>query len=385
MSRTLDLLLLNWQDRENPQAGGAEVHLHEVFGRLAARGHRITLLCSGWKGAPRRAELDGIEVHRVGARHSFAVRAVPYYLRVLSDRPCDLVVEDLNKIPLYAPLWARAPVVVLAHHLFGATAFREASFPMAAAVWLAERGIPRVYRHVPIQAVSESTAQDLIGRGIPRERIIVIHNGVDLRRFRPDPSVPKFESPTFLYFGRLKKYKGLETLLRAVGRLVGRGESVYLFIAGRGDHEDRLKELTRRLGLSSVVEFRGFVSEEEKIRLLRRVWAAVHPSPKEGWGITNIEAAACGTPVIASDAPGLRDSVADGASGLLVPHGDAEALADAMERLVWEPGLRARLARGALEFAQRFSWDRAADETEAHLRRAAEGRSAGVREGAPWA
>ena len=71
------------------------------------------------------------------------------------------------------------------------------------------------------------------------------------------------------------------------------------------------------------MRFHGFVSEEEKLALLRRTWANLFPSPKEGWGITVMEAAACGTPSLASDSPGLRDSVRDGETGYLVPHGDA--------------------------------------------------------------
>lgn len=384
MSRPLDLLLLNWQDRENPQAGGAEVHLHEIFGRLAARGHRVTLLCSGWKGAPARTRLDGIEVHRVGGRHSFAWKAVPYFRQALRDRPFDLVVEDINKIPLYAPLWAPAPVVALVPHLFGSTAFREAPLALAAAVWLSERPLPWAYRRVPVQVISRSTAEDLVARGVPRENITVIHPGVDPERFRPDLGVPKFESPVFVYVGRIKRYKGLETVLDAVARLVQVGESVYFIVAGKGDHEPALRAAVARRGLSTVVEFRGYIPEGEKVDLLRRAWAAIYPSPKEGWGITNIEAAACGTPVLASDSPGLRDSVAHGVSGLLVPHAEADALADAMERIIWEPGLRERLSRGALEFAKGFSWDRAADETEAHLLRVA-ARRAPRQEDALWA
>ena len=80
----LHLLVINWQDRKNPQAGGAEIHLHEIFGRLASRGHRIVLLCSGWKGARRIEEVDGLHVHRVGGRHTFTLRAARYYRRHLS-------------------------------------------------------------------------------------------------------------------------------------------------------------------------------------------------------------------------------------------------------------------------------------------------------------
>jgi hypothetical protein len=111
---SLDVLVVNWQDRENPQAGGAEAHLHEVFGRLARSGHRVTLLCSGFEGAPSRATLDGIEVHRVGGRHSFAALARRYFARHLARHPFDVVVEDLNKIPLFTPRWTDRPVVPLA-------------------------------------------------------------------------------------------------------------------------------------------------------------------------------------------------------------------------------------------------------------------------------
>jgi glycosyltransferase involved in cell wall biosynthesis len=119
------------------------------------------------------------------------------------------------------------------------------------------------------------------------------------------------------------------------------------------------------------VEFRGFVSEDEKLELFRRAWVHVLTSPKEGWGITNLEAAACGTPTVASDSPGLRDSVLEGETGFLVPHGDVARLAGRIRALVQEPELRERLGRTAHAFAQRFTWDRAAEETEAFLHQAA--------------
>lgn len=385
MTASLGLLVVNWQDRENPQAGGAEIHLHEIFGRLAARGHRLTLLCSGWRGAEPRATLDRIEVHRVGGRYSFALRAAPYYRRALAGRAFDLAVEDINKLPLYTPLWIGVPVVALVPHLFGTTAFREASPPVAAAVWASELLLPRIYRGVPIQAISESTAEDLVARGFARAQVVVIHPGIDHGRFRPDPGAPRFQEPTFVYVGRLKRYKGIEWVLDAAAALLRGGLPARFVLAGEGDHEAALRAHAGRLGLGEAVEFRGYISEDEKVDLLRRAWAAVYPSPKEGWGITNLEAAACGTPVIASDSPGLRDSVANGISGLLVPHGDQEALVAAMRRLIDERALREALSRGALEFARRFSWDRAADETEAHLLEVAERQRVVRREERLWA
>ncbi len=361
----MNLLVLNWQDRLNPQAGGAETHLHEIFGRLAGRGHQVTLLVSGWAGAAARDDVDGMEVHRAGGRYTFSLAAPAYYRARLRTRTFDVIVEDLNKVPLLSPLWAEPPVALLAHHLFGITAFQEASPPLAAATWLLERPLGRVYRSVPTMAVSRSTAHDLGERGLPEERIAVIPNGVDLDRFTP--AAERFDAPTLLYLGRLKRYKRVDLPIRAVAALRSEGVDVRLIVAGTGDAAEPLRALVRELGVGDAVEFRGFVSEEEKRELFRRAWVHVLTSPKEGWGITNLEAAACGTPTIASDSPGLRDSVVDGETGFLVPHGDVARLADRIRLLIGDEALRERLGREARQFAQRFTWEGAATDTESFL------------------
>ena len=364
----MKLLVVNWQDRLNPRAGGAETHLHEIFGRLAARGHEVTLLVSGWAGAPERGPVDGMEVHRAGGRLTFSVAAPVYYRRHLMHRRFDLMVEDLNKVPLMAPWWARHRLVLLVHHLFGETAFQEVPVPMAAATWLLERPLGRVYGEVPTMAVSRSTAADLGRRGLPEREIEVIPNGVDLERYTPGDPSNRFDIPTLLYLGRLKRYKRVDLPIRAMAMLRSRGVHVRLILAGTGDRMERLRALRDRLGLAHLVELRGWVSEDEKVELFRRAWVHVLTSPKEGWGITNLEAAACGTPTVASDSPGLRDSVMDGETGILVPHGDVAALAEALARLVGDTELRDRMGRNAAAFARRFTWDRAAEETEGFLR-----------------
>ena len=136
-----------------------------------------------------------------------------------------------------------------------------------------------------------------------------------------------------------------------------------LVVAGSGNYLDALKAHVKQTGAEEHVTFLGRVSEEDKVRLYREAWALVMTSPKEGWGLTCLEAQACGTPVIASDSPGLREAVRDDVSGLLVPHGDRERLVETMERFLRDQPLRHRLQKGALEFAGTFSWDRAADET----------------------
>ena len=363
------ILLVNWNDRENPHAGGAEIHLHEIFGRLARAGHSIDLVASGWPGAAPTATVDGMRVHRVGGRNSFAWRGRGAVRRLLAANRYDVVVEDINKLPLFLAGVTRLPLCVIVPHLFGTTAFAEASWPVAAVVWALERPIPRAYRRAGFHAISESTRDDLVARGVRRERITVIYPGVDAAWYAPDPAVRRAERPTFLYVGRLKRYKGVEAALRAVAVARRARPDISLDIAGQGDDRPRLEALARTLGVADAVRFLGFVPDEEKRRLLRRAWAVVFPSPKEGWGITNVEAAACGTPALASDSPGLRESVRDGESGWLVPHGDVAALAARMLELAGDPGAVARLGRGGRAFATGLTWERAAAATAAHLER----------------
>ena len=171
-----------------------------------------------------------------------------------------------------------------------------------------------------------------------------------------------------VYVGRLKRYKGLDVVIRALPVLREQGVATRFLVAGQGDDRARLERLAAEVGVQDAVQFLGFVPEAKKVELLRRAWVNVYPSPKEGWGITNIEAAACGTPTVASDSPGLRESVAEGESGLLAEHSDSRAWADLLGRILQYGEQRERLAAGSVRHAARFSWETAAVETEQSLR-----------------
>jgi glycosyltransferase involved in cell wall biosynthesis len=308
--------------------------------------------------------LDGIEVFRVGTRNTFRLQARRGYREHFGGRPLDVLVEDINKMPLHTPRWGQVPVVAVVPHLFGSTVFQELPLPLATAVWLAERPIPWVYGRVPFQAISESTADDLVERGIERKRIRVIYCGIDHEHFTPDPAA-RSETPVFAYLGRLKRYKAVDLVIRGFAGAAVPGAR--LEVAGAGDYRPELERLARSLDLGDRVTFLGRISEAEKLRLLRRAWALVFTSPKEGWGITNLEAAACGTAVIASDSPGIRESVRNEETGFLVRHGDIEALAASIARIAGNRALVEGLGEKARNFATTFTWERAASETAQHL------------------
>jgi len=354
------LLALNWRDPENPEAGGAEIHLHEILKRAAEAGHEATQISQAVAGLPDEEMIDGVRILRHGRRNSFNFTLRKFTLSLDIKSNFDLILEDLCKIPFYSPRWSPVPVLTIVPHLFGTTAYREVALPLALYVNLMESFIPRVYGKCSFVAISESTKKDLIKRGIPADNIHVIPCGIDTDLYRPGKPDP--EAGTFLYVGRLKKYKGIQLILAAMAVLRDAGKDYRLAVLGSGDFEDELKKTASRLNLDSNVTFEGFVSQERKLHWLRKAWAAVFPSEKEGWGLTVIEANACGTPVIASDSDGLRDSVLNGKTGILVPHGDVEQLALEMDKLASNPSLRSELGNHGMEWAAGFNWDDTANQ-----------------------
>jgi len=366
----MNILVVNWQDIRNPLSGGAEVHFHEIFSRIARAGHRVTLCCSSFPGSPAEETIDGISVIRSGARPVFNCVFPFTYVARLRRRRFDVVVEDLNKVPFFTPLYVRRPLAGIAHHLFGKSVFREAGLLPALYVYCLERSALALYRRtMPFMVVSRSTEEEFLAAGFPPGRLSVIHNCVDHARYTPGAA--KSRDPLVVCIGRLKKYKSVDTFLAALPSVIARFPAVNAVVAGEGDDLERLRGIARKLGIERSVRFTGYVPEDGKVDLLRSAWCTVATSLKEGWGLTVIESNACGTPSIAADVPGLRDAVREGETGLLYPYGDAAALGERIARLLGDGALRARLGAGALRWAGTFNWDDAAEKTLAVLSRAA--------------
>jgi len=355
------IVVLNERDPRHPQAGGVEVHLAEIFGRLAAAGDRVTLLASSFPGAAAEETVDRIRVVRLGNRYTYYARVPVAYRRLRRAERVDVVVEDLNKFPFFARLWVREPLVVVVHHLFGRTAFRQVAVPVAAATVAAERLVPLLYRRLPVIAVSPSTRDELVAGGLAPGDVHVVPNGVDGARYRPGDAA-RAPRPTVLALGRVEPYKRLEVLVEAVGALPG----VHLVVAGTGTGMEALRAHVAAHAAGERIALLGAVGEEEKVRLLQTAHVVASASEKEGWGLTVLEGAACGTPAVVRDAPGLRDAVRDGETGLLV-RGDAPTFTAALRRVLEDEALRARLGAAALARAADFRWDAIAREVSVIL------------------
>ena len=360
MPRPCRVLILNERDVRHPAAGGAELHVWEIFSRLASRGYGVTVLCERFPGAPTHEDIRGVRVQRLARVPLYYVSAAAACHRSTRAGEVDIVVECLNKLPFLSPLYARAPVLALSHHLFGATAFQQVSWPVAAAVWAAEKAIPLVFRDRPFVTISDSSRQDLIERGVAADRIRVSLCGIRPPGIEADLGEPR--PPHVVYLGRLAHYKRVDVMLRALRELQPRFPDLEVTIIGRGPAQRGLEQLADELGLRACTRFTGFVSDDERDRIVASSRVCVCPSEKEGWGLTVIEANAVGTPVVAADAPGLRDSVREGETGFLVPIGDVSGFARRIGELLDDDDLSLRMGRTAHAWSQCFDWDRAADE-----------------------
>lgn len=350
----MNILILNWRDIKNPEAGGVERHLHEIFKRIAKH-HRVTLISSRYNGCKEVEDIEGIKVIRIGNKFLFNFYAFWYYFKKLRGADFDVVVDDVSKVPLFTPLFIKKPLIAIIHHVHGKTLFRELPLLIALYVYLLERMTPIFYRKTTLLVVSESTKEELAGMGIPKENISVVYNGLN-PELRPGK---KSEQPLVIYFGRIKRYKQLDHLIKAFKIVHAKISEAELIIAGKGDCYEELLRLKEELNLNSV-RFCGWMNEKQKMQILQSGWIYVIPSMKEGWGISTLEANACGTPAIAYDVPGLRDSIKHGKTGLLVESGNIKALSEAIINVLEDEELREKLSKNALEYSEQFSWDESA-------------------------
>jgi glycosyltransferase involved in cell wall biosynthesis len=375
----------------HPVLGGGETHVRRLGAHLVARGHRATVITRrGEAGWAAEDEVDGIRVRRVppaGPARIGKYLMLPAALRALArEGPWhDLVVVRSTRV-LGVPGLLGARVlnrpVILQPETNG-----ELSGEALTWGWTRGRALAPVVRGLvavrnpwlrdadAFVAMSRRIRNEMLEAGIPRERIAVIHHGVDTGRFRPaDPrerdalrrSLGLPRGIVVAFTGRLLRGKGLETLVEAFGALAAARPDVHLVLVGSGEGqalsvEDELRRDVRARGLEDRVVFAGRQDVVESH--LRAADLFAFPSVFEALGISLVEAAACGLPAVASRTGGIVDVVEDGRSGLLVTPGRASELAAALASLVRDPARCEAMGDRAREVAvARF------DERDAALR-----------------
>jgi len=364
--RGMRILILNWRDTKHVRAGGAEVYIHESGNRLARDNCRVTLFTANDGRSAPEETIDGMHVIRRGGFVTVYGWALLYYLFRFRGK-FDVIVDSENGVPFFAPLYAGVPVVLLVHHVHRDIFFRSLVPPFSwIAHFLETYLMSWVYAKCKIIAVSPSTADALV-REVGLRASSVIPNGVDKAANRRSE---KSAVPLVSYLGRLAKYKSVDVLIRSFAMFRETHPSAQLVVAGAGEEEGRLRELAAELGLDGSAAFPGRIGELEKNELLSRSWVMVQPSYMEGWGISCIEANACGTPVCASRVPGLWDAVSEGVSGMLFDYGDSRMLAGLLRRIADDEALRTRMSETARIWSEQFEWDRQSRKMRQFLMRA---------------
>ncbi len=353
---------MNWRDIRHPLAGGAEVYTHEVAKRLAARGHEVVLATSRPAGLPPEEEIDGVRIIRAGGTLTVYLKARDTYHRLRREgwRP-DIVIDEINTVPFLTPRYVEEPIVALIHQLCR-ECWKYAVHPLAQPPgWWLEKKLHGMYAKAThngkisaVITVSQSTKNDLIELGYPPDKIHIVPNGVDWELYADCANTDKDE--LVAYVGRITPYKKLEDLLKAWS-IVERETDAQLVVAGRPNprYLQKLTHLAQKLGLKRAT-FKTNITQQEKKATLAKAKILAYTSTREGWGQTILEAAACGTPTIAYDVPGLRDAVRHTETGILVEPGNVEQLA---RTVIWLLSDKTwyKLSRNTHSYVQNYSWD----------------------------
>ena len=350
------ILWYNWRDIKNPDAGGAEVFTHEVCKRLVKQDgvDSITIFAASFDTAFPEEKIDNVRIVRRGNRYSVYSEAKKFYQQ---NRDCfDIVVDEINTKPFNTPSFVHdKPIVALIHQLAREFWFYETRFPVnVMGYFFFENYWLRKYRDIPTITVSRSTEEDLSRLGL--KHVTIVPEGLD---FEPLQGLPEKEGkPTVLFVGRLKKAKKPDDALKAFKVVKDEIPEAKLWIVGGGYLMEKLKNMASEMFPNSVdITFFGKQSTAKKLELMSRAHVLLVPGVREGWGLVVTEASAMGTPSVAYDVPGLRDSVIDGSTGTLVHAGDHVAMAIETIDLLQDHFKCESYSKNGLLNARHFNWD----------------------------
>jgi glycosyltransferase involved in cell wall biosynthesis len=349
------VLLFNWRDIRNPDAGGAEVFTHEVMRRLVKRGYEITLFTSRFKGCQLNENIDEIDIIREGNKYT-VYKEAKNYLKAYK-RHYDVIVDEINTRPFFTPEFVtEKQVIALIHQLAREFWFYETRFPLSyIGYYYLEKKWLSYYKDIPTVTVSNSTKEDLEAYGF--KKIFIVPEGLNVTPLSEARLQEKETNPTVAFIGRLKRHKLPHHALEAFSLIKKEVPDVQIWVIGDGY---MLKELKTRFNVRDVT-FYGHVENNVKNDLLSKAHLVLVPAVREGWGLVVTESNAMGTPAVGYNVPGLRDSIRDGETGILVKENSPYSLAKSAISLLRDREFLNKLSSNALAFSKQFSWDKSAN------------------------
>jgi glycosyltransferase involved in cell wall biosynthesis len=349
------ITMLAWRDLDDPEAGGSEIHASRVAELWGRAGIEVTMRTSYAPGTAQVSWRDGYRVIRKAGRYMVFPRAAVSEMMGWHGAS-DGLVEIWNGMPFFSPLWARRPRVVWLHHVHD-TMWRMTLPPRLARLG---RGVefyvaPPLYRATPIVTLSASSKDEIVEKlRLPPGNITVVPPGIDPSFTPGGESDGKEPTPLVVAVGRLVPVKRFDRLIDALVAVKARQPGLRAVIVGEGYERDALERQIISCDAGDWISLPGRLDDAELVSLYRRAWVLAASSAHEGWGMTITEAAACGTPAVATRIAGHADAILDGTTGVLVD--DAAAFGSALGRVLGDDDLRGRMAREAQAYAAQFTW-----------------------------
>lgn len=353
---TFKILWLNWRCWLNPAMGGAEVFTYEVAKRWTAMGHEVTLFTSKFPGCKNEETVDGVKIIRAGGRFTVYRKAKKIYSKRFAKENFDIIIDEINTRPFFAQKFVKnnEKVVALIHQLAREFWFYETPFPVSYFGYhFFENRWLKQYTNLQTVTVSESTKKDLASLGF--KKVSIIPEGLNFKALTVLPQ--KNTTPVVAFSGRLKHAKRPDHAIKAFEIVKRKIPDAELWVFGDGPLRKKLQNATRQ-----GVKFFGQINNSARREMLAKSWVLVVPGLREGWGLNIIEANGLGVPCVAYNVPGLKDSVRNEGTGILVESGNIEEFAEKIANLLENPKKRQELSLNALDYAKEFDWDITASE-----------------------
>lgn len=369
----MNILILSWRGPGHPNAGGAEQVTLQHAKSWVEAGHDVWLFTAKYKGCKRKEKVKGVNVIRAGWQF-FGVQILAFFWYkiggFLKKHPkFDLVVDEFHGIPFFTPLYAKTARLAFIHEV-AKEVWKLNPWPKPFNLVPAHLGtilepflFRLIYKKIQFMTVSESTRNDLVGWGIPKKNITIVHSGIMLKA--PSRLLAKERLKTAVYLGAISEDKGVFDAIKVFGEINRKDEDWQFWIIGKGvqDLLEKIDEIAKEYSIESKLKHWSYVGDIKKFSLLARAHVLINPSYREGWGLVNIEANAVKTPVMGYKVSGLKDSVKNGKTGILVDVSDYRSLAENTLKLVNDKDRYKKMQDNAYKWSKKFTWEKATKES----------------------
>ena len=359
----MNILIFSWRDIKHPHSGGAEQVMHEHAKGWVRAGHQVTHFSSEINKLPQQEVIDGIKFERVGYQYlGVIVAGFFYYFK--NRKKFDLIIDEFHGIPFFTPLYARKPKLAVIQEVARKVWFlnplpQPLNWIVGLIGFLGEPFVFLFYKNTKFMTGSQSAKEDVSQMGVPKQNITVVPHGVMFPKGKVQSAKSKVKTTTYL--GVLSKDKGIEDAIKCFSILDKNFSGWNFWVIGKPEtyrYGEKIKRLVRHLKMEKKIKLWGFVSQEEKFKLLSKSHILINPSIHEGWGLVNIEANSVGTPVVAYSSAGLIDSVKNGVSGIICEQNSPQDMAEIIKNLLDNESKYQKLSKSSVSWSKNFSWEK---------------------------